>query len=44
MLRSLMVLAVLGTAQANLIQLTKNNWNEMLESPHGWFVNVCREG
>lgn len=29
----------------NVIMLDRNSWKEqLLESPHGWFVNVCRQG
>lgn len=29
---------------SNVVALTPKNWKQLEESPHAWFVNVCRQG
>ena len=46
---SLLVLASVSLTQpanagGDMIMLTKENWGDMLESGHGWFINICRQG
>jgi hypothetical protein len=42
---ALVGLANAGLFTADVVQLTSSNWKkEVLNSPHAWFINVCREG
>jgi len=46
--RLLLALCVVGTTTAqfdrNVIMLDSSGWKKMLASPHGWFINFCRQG
>jgi hypothetical protein len=39
---------MLATASAqyngDVLMMNAESWKEMLESPHGYFINVCRQG
>jgi hypothetical protein len=39
-------LAATASAQYNsdVLLMNANNWKDMLDSPHGYFINVCRQG
>jgi hypothetical protein len=40
------LVATTANAQYNsdVLVMDKNNWQDMLDSPHGYFINVCRQG
>jgi len=29
---------------SDVVALNSGNWQQVLDSPHGWFINFCREG
>lgn len=48
MLRVSLLMLVASACASNpfnsdVIALTPKNFKEVLESPHAWFVNVCRQ-
>jgi len=47
-LKLLVALCVVATTTAqfdrNVIMLDKSGWKSMLASPHGWLINICRQG
>jgi len=33
-----------GLYTSDVVALNSRNWKQVLNSPHGWFINFCREG
>jgi len=44
LLLATVVASVSAQYSSDVVMLTSKNWQEMLDSPHGYFLNVCRDG